>query len=168
MRQRNQEIGAARKEQGAALVEYAFISIIFFTVVLATIDFGRALYAYHFVSHAAREGARWAAVNGFTCGNSCNGTPPMNNGPASQTDVLNYVKNIAPAGIDSSNITVTACGVSGGPECADSTPRVCAGTPNDPTCVVGIQVGYKFNFLFPLVRNNSATLSSSSEMVISH
>ncbi|HXW54805.1 MAG TPA: TadE/TadG family type IV pilus assembly protein [Candidatus Cybelea sp.] len=167
-------------ERGGVAVEFAFILIVLMTIVLGIMDFGRALYAYHFVSHAAKSAARWAAVNGATCGapsstcdscdNSCNGTPPMNNGPASAGDIESYVTSLAPPGINTSALTTTANWTSN----ADS-PAVCTQAvggigpyENYPGCTVQVQVRYQFTFLFPLVSNKTLTLSGTSEMVIAH
>jgi Flp pilus assembly protein TadG len=162
-------------EEGSGLVEYALIFIVFITMLLGIMDFCRMLYAYHFVSNAAREATRWASVNGSTCAddNSCNGTSPMNNGPASLTDVQNYVSALAvPAGINTSS---TGCG---GSACLTTTPTwnpagsngptICSTTVNYPGCTVEVQVSYSFNFLFTLVHTSPVTLSSTSEMVIVH
>ena len=155
-----------RAEQGSSLVEYAFVVLIFMSMVLGIMDFGRALYSYHFVSHAAREATRWAAVNGSTCSgdSSCDGAGTMNSGPATPTDIQNYVANMTPAGIDSTKITTTATWLRG------NGPAVCntAGNKNAPGCTVEVKVSYRFNFLFPVVHSSAITLSSSSEMVVAH
>ena len=99
-----------RKEKGATLVEFAFILILVLTILLGIMGFGHALYAYHFVNHAAKEATRWAAVNGQTCNSdfSCNGSGYMNNGPASQANIIAYVQNLVPPGIISANVTTNA------------------------------------------------------------
>lgn len=168
-----------RAERGASLVEFAIIFMFFITMLLGIIEFSRALYAYHFVDHAAKTATRWAAVNGYTCSDdsSCNGTGGMNNGPASAENINDYVKNGVPMGIDPSRITATATW----PQQPDS-PPICGPTatnPNPPPpfsnfidnypgCTVEVQVNYEFHFLFPFVHNDPITLSSSSEMIISH
>jgi Flp pilus assembly protein TadG len=150
------------------MVEFALVCTFLLLLLFGIVDFGRALYTYHFLSNAARTGSRWAAVNGGACASdgSCNGTTPMNNGPASQTDVQNYVRGLATGGINSSQITVTACGVTGGGgKCADSPPGC---TLNEPGCVVKVTVSYNFSFLVPLVRKAAIPMTSTSEMVIAH
>jgi Flp pilus assembly protein TadG len=52
----------ARDERGAAMVEFAFVAVILFTLVFGIIDFGRAIFLYNNLTNAAREGARFAAV----------------------------------------------------------------------------------------------------------
>ena len=172
-------------EQGASLLEYAFIAMLFMIMLLGIIDFGRALYAYHFVSHAAREATRWAAVNGYTCGpgttagtpfdGSCNGTAPMNNGPASSTDIQNYVTSLVPSGLDSSKVTTTPnWPTPPEPAICTTTPTTLgcncyvAATQNYPGCTVEVQVQYAFSFLYPFVHRGTLNLSSTSEMVIVH
>lgn len=154
--------GKLADEQGSTQVEYALVFLLFMTMILGTIDFARALYTYHFLSNAAREGTRWAAVNGATCNNdsSCNGGGYMNNGPANQADISTYIKNnLTPLGIDTSKLTVTASWPGTGSGCT---------TANSPGCPVQVQVSYNFSFFSPLVYKNGLTLSSSSEMTISH
>jgi Flp pilus assembly protein TadG len=50
------------RQRGAAAVEFAMIAIVFLTVVLAIIDFGRWLYTINAAAEATRWGARIAAV----------------------------------------------------------------------------------------------------------
>jgi Flp pilus assembly protein TadG len=178
-------------EAGSTLVEFAFVFMLLMAMLLGIVDFGRALYAYHFISGAARQATRWAAVNGATCGapplgdNSCTApitcssgscTPCTNYGSclaATPADVRNYVKMLAQgADIDSSG---TDCG---GSACLVTTPTwnpagsggptVCATTTNAPGCTVEVQVQYNFNFLAPFVHSSVVTMSSTSEMVIAH
>lgn len=178
-----------RSQRGAAIVEYAFGVVIFMSLALGISAFGHALYAYHFVNNIAKEAARWSAVNGYTCDsirgdNSCNGTAPMNNGPAQLADVDNFVKNHAPNGIDISKISTSGCGIKGTSTCADSTPQACiTGNANfvainNPGCTVQVKVAYALTFIFPLLPKYATTtapctkaglcLSSTSEMIIAH
>lgn len=57
-----------RGERGQALIEVAFTTIILFILVLGIIDFGRAMFSYHAVSHAAQVGTRYALVRGKDSG----------------------------------------------------------------------------------------------------
>lgn len=159
-----------RGERGATLVEYALSLIFTLTLFLGIMGFGHALYAYHFVNNSAKEATRWAAVNGANCSydSSCNGTAPMNSGPASASDINTYVMNHIPAGIDPTKVTTSACGTQGGAVCAVSTPTFCATTPNAPGCTVQVTVSYSYNFIFPLLPSGPIAMSSSSDMVIVH
>jgi Flp pilus assembly protein TadG len=176
-------------EQGSGLVEYALIFLLFITMLLGIMDFCRMLYAYHFVSSAAREATRYASVRGSTCDDdsSCSLATP-DTGPAApgNTVVQDYVTTLAiPAGINTSS---TGCGSTGNSACLTTTATwpvptpessfctanstapgcICYTTANYPGCTVEVQVSYSFNFLFPLVHISPVTLSSTSEMVIVH
>lgn len=159
------------RERGASLVEFAFIFMVFITMVFGIIEFSRALYAYHFVNNEAKRATRWAAVNGYTCADdgSCDGTGGMNNGPASATNIQDYVANGAPMGINPNDITTAVSW-----PVQPGTPAYCnSASPyythyNDPGCTVEVHVSYEFHFLFPFIHNSPITLSSTSEMVITH
>ena len=165
-----------RGEEGAALLEYALIFILFMTLLFGIMGMGQMLYSYHFVSSVARDATRWAAVNGATCGtalggdSSCNGTAPMNNGPASTSDIQTYVTNHTPLGIQSSQITTTPTWPvqTGGPTICSAAVAGAGPYPNYPGCTVEVQVSYKYTFVFPLIRTTPLTLSSTSEMIIAH
>lgn len=148
-----------RSEKGSTLLEFALVFILFMTMLLGIAGFGHALYAYHFVSNAAREATRWAIVNGSTCASDSSCTAP-----ATPSDIDAYVKSLAPPGITAANITTTVtfspAGVSG--------PAICATTNNAPGCTVEVQVSYPFTFIFPLLPTKPITMSSTSEMVIAH
>jgi hypothetical protein len=49
--------------RGQALVEFALVFPIAMLLLLAVFDVGRAVFAYNGLTNAAREGARFAAVN---------------------------------------------------------------------------------------------------------
>jgi Flp pilus assembly protein TadG len=166
-----------RGQRGAVLVEYAFTFIFSMTLFLGIMEFGHALYAYHFVNNAAKEATRWAAVNGANCNydSSCNGTAPMNNGPAKSADVNTFVQNHIPPGIDTTKVTTTACGLADTGACAASTPKLCTtavgtqpATANAPGCTVEVTVSYGFSFIFPLIPGGPIAMSSTSDMVIVH
>ncbi len=126
-------------QRGNALVEFAFVVTLLLSFMFGILDFGRALYTYHFVSNAAREGTRYAIVRGST-------SPS----PASQTDVRNYLNNV-PLGISASAMTVTA-----------------TWTPdNNPGSTVEVTVHYNFKFMMPFLPNFTVVMKSSSQMVIS-
>ena len=160
------EITRCRKGQhGAALLEYAFVVILFLTLMFGIGGFGHALYAYHFVSNAAREGSRWAAVRGHNCTDDGSCTAP-----ATATDIQNYVKTIIPQGVDSTKVTITPTW----PVRADS-PTLCSAAvggvgpfSNYPGCTVEVKVQYTFNMIFPLVTTGPLTFSSTSDVIIIH
>jgi len=141
-------------EDGNGLVEYALVFMFLISMLLGIVDFGRALYSYHFLSNAAREATRWAAVRGNTCTNDGSCTAP-----ASTADIQTYVTNITPPGVDSSKVTTTPSWPGSGALCS---------VVNNPGCPVEVQVSYNFTFVVPFIRTTPLTLSSSSEMIIVH
>lgn len=132
-----------RGDRGSALVEYALTFIVFMSMLLGITDFGRAMYAYHFVSSAAREGARYAMVRG------CTPTTTICPTAADSSSVQTFVKNV-PLGIDSSKVTVNA---SWAPD-------------HKPGSVVTVQASYSFTFVFPFASSTPWSMRSTSKMVI--
>lgn len=53
-----------RDDRGAAAVEFALVLPILVVLVFGIVDFGRALFAYNYLTSAVREGGRFAAVQG--------------------------------------------------------------------------------------------------------
>lgn len=159
-------------ENGAVLVESAITIVLLFVMLFGVIDFGRALYTYHFVANAAREASRWASVNGY----SCTSDPACpNGGPASAANVQMYVENTAPPGIGTANSVQmcpppsTSAGVLG--VCASwpgNGTLACPSGSNSPGCPVQVTVSYNFGFLVPLIHRGVLPMSSSSETTISH
>ena len=97
-----------KKQKGSTLVEYAIVLTGFLMLIFGIIDFGRAMFAYHYVSSAARDAARWAMVNGYNCGgdSSCdtaNGAGAKHG--AFETAVQNYVTNRVPSSMQVANLT---------------------------------------------------------------
>ena len=50
-------------EKGSTLVEYAIGASVFLMAMFAVLEFGRALWAHNALTDAARQGARYAALN---------------------------------------------------------------------------------------------------------
>ena len=50
------------KQKGAETVEFALISLLFFAVLFAIIEFGRALFVWNALTEATRRGARMAVI----------------------------------------------------------------------------------------------------------
>lgn len=164
-----------RKESGATLVEMAFITILLLTILYGIMGFGHALYAYHFVNNAAKEGARWASVNGSACisDGSCTSS-------ATPSSISTYVQGLVPVGITAGNVVTTAAW-----PVQTNSPTICSAavngqgpTNNYPGCTVSVNVAYAFQFIFPLLPANTSTtapctqpglcMSSTSQMVIIH
>jgi Flp pilus assembly protein TadG len=150
-------------EDGNNLIEYAIVFMFFMSMILGIVDFSRALYTYHFLSEAAREATRYASVRGSTCNDdsSCSAATP-DAGPAAPGNnvIQDYVKTIAPPGVNPNSTDLTTTPSWPGPgACLDH---------NAPGCPVEVTVSYQFKFVVPFIRNTPLTLSSSSQMIIVH
>lgn len=128
--------------KGAGLIEFALAVFFCLMLLMAFIEFGRMMLVYNTIANAAREGARFAAVNGDAGGLRSAGTTQ---------DVVNEVRRFSRTGpLDPNRLTVTVVY----PDGANSTGRrvdVTVTYPYDPL------IGY-----FPLGVN----LSSTSRSVI--
>src|ERR1022692_4089309 len=83
-----------RSERGQSIVETVLCMIILLTMLFGIIQAGLALYSYHFIAEAAREGTRYAIVRGSACTSFASACP------ASATDIQNYVTGLGFPGID--------------------------------------------------------------------
>lgn len=146
--------------RGNALLEFALILPLLLTGIFGVIEFGRALYTFHFVSNAAREATRWASVRGQACDKSI--YPQAC--PANSTDVENFVKSIAPAGIDkgATKLTVNSAWL-----IPPGKTNPCSKFQNNPGCAVQVQVIYQFKFVLPFLPTQSFPMQSTSQMIIS-
>ena len=169
-----------RLQRGATLFEAAMMMMIFLTLIFAVCGFGHALYVYHALNTAAKEGTRWAAVNGETCADDNTCTTP-----ASASDIQTHVQNSLPASIDQSKANVTAQFLAPTPPVGSpGPPAVCTvAVPsttnpakkvgpfsNYPGCTVEVTIVYPYTFIFPALfqSNNTIQMSTTSEMVIVH
>jgi Flp pilus assembly protein TadG len=149
----------ARGERGSTLVETALSMVILSIVALGVMELSLALYTYHFLSDAAREGTRYAIVRGSSCTTYSGFTSAC---PALGADIQSYVRGLGFPGITPSLMTVTTIWPTTGASC---TPSV---TPcNNPGNLVQVTVSYRFPLSIPFVPANTLTMTSSSKMVIS-
>jgi Flp pilus assembly protein TadG len=119
------------------MVEAALTLIVFLMVFFGIVGFGRAIWAYSWVSHAAREGARWASVRGSKGAEV-----------ATATSVQDFVKNHM-LGLNAGHATV-----------ATSWP-----TDNNPGSTVVVMVTYDVTQVVPWVP--AISVQSTSKMSIS-
>jgi hypothetical protein len=136
-----------------------------------------AVYSYHFVSSAAQQGSRFAAVRGYTwsklqttnCGTSAPPSFTMIYGcTAASTDIQNYVQSLATPGINPSNVTINETNSYVWPgKRPDNTTALCSGSysPKSQMCLVQVTVSYTFNFL-PFLKLTQLTMSATSEQAI--
>jgi Flp pilus assembly protein TadG len=148
-----QHLRARDKEKGSTLVEFSLAVVAILIVLFGIIDIGRALYAYNWLSDAARRATRYAMVRGSKCSGLGTGCP------AYSPDIQNYVTSLAD-GIDTSQLTVTS-------QCfAPGTAR-----PGMPPCAapgwVKVTVQYQFHLLSPVMAPiNNWNMHSDSQRTV--
>lgn len=118
------------RQRGQAMVEMGFVIVLFVTLTMGVIEFGRAWMISNMITHAARDGARAAAVTP-TGSRGTGGT--ITNTSAIQTSVLNSIRNAVPT--TGFNVNVTQPTVGGIP-------------------MVQVQVTATVPYLFRLVGNS--------------
>ena len=138
-------------QKGLAIVEAAIVLPLFLLLVLAIIDGGRMIYTYGVMSHAAREGVRYAVVRGVEAGQDARRT---GDAPATDTQVETYVQNRAGPLSPIRAFTTWPLGSGGQPD-------------KKAGQVVEVRVEYDFNpvtpFFLPL---SPMVLTSTSRTVI--
>jgi hypothetical protein len=118
--------GLARREDGAAAVEFAIVASLFFMLVFGIIDFGFALHSWNNTANAAREGARKAAVD------------------SSVFDVTTRARDAA-AGLDPAKLTVTVVCSDGG-----SFSGTNCGSALEEGDIVRVVVDYTYDMITPV------------------
>jgi len=148
----------ARSEQGSALVEMALSLVVLLSVVFGIMEMSQALYTYHFISEAARDGTRYAIVRGSSCPAVLPGCPAAGTG----VDVQTYLRGQGFPGITPGLLTAVTSWPTTGSSC---TPSV---TPCDnPGNLVNVVVTYQFPLSIPFVPARTLAMTSTSQMVIS-
>lgn len=74
------------RQGGQALIEFTFVGIPVLFLLVCVFEISRGMWIYNTLSHAVKEGVRYAIVHGINCtsnGNAC----PVNLGPS--TNVCN-------------------------------------------------------------------------------
>jgi Flp pilus assembly protein TadG len=165
-------------EAGGTLLETAFSLLILLTVIFGIAEVSLALYSYHYVSNAAREGARYAIVRGSTWetapwnsngeGGACATDTNPGGCTASTAQIASYVSKLGFPGI---NITAGDVCVEYFTSVPTSPATTCSAnsSPNGYGNVVLVKVTYNFNFGLPFMHGaNSFTypLTSTAQMVI--
>lgn len=138
------------------MVEMAISMVILLTIVFGIMKICLALYTYHYISEAAREGTRFAIVRGSACAS------PGYECDATSSQIQTYVKGLGYPGIDPSAMTVTSSWA-GYPVSGTCVSAGC----NGPGDLVTVTVTYQFPLSIPFVPSSTLNMSSTSSMVIS-
>ena len=156
-------------DAGGAILEMAISSSILFAMFFGVFELTLASYTYHYVSAAAREGARFAIVRGST---SCVNTRNLSNCNASPTVIGNFVKRLPYPGINSAaNMTVAVSYLTATTDTSTGTTlttfAACAsGTCNQPGNLVSVVVTYAFPLTIPFVPKKTINVTSTSQMAV--
>jgi Flp pilus assembly protein TadG len=149
-------------EEGSAIMETAMSSIILLTFMFGVMEAGFALYSYHFISEAVREGTRYAIVRGSSAGTTNCAAPGPPTCIAQSADIQTYVKNLGFPGINPGNMTVTPAwsAYANGSSCPGTGPC------NSPGNLITITVTYSFPLTVPFIPAHTYTMSSTAAMII--
>lgn len=158
-------------ESGGTLVETAISLSLLFLLIFGLLEGSLAVYSYHYLSHAARQGARYAMVRGGSWGSTC-GDYTQAGCTATSDQISQYIENLGFPGIDGSkiNITVQCAAVSG-------TGFGTLGAYGSSCWAAGseVQVTISYPFSIPIAGINGTCNSptkfcmvSTSEMVIAN
>jgi Flp pilus assembly protein TadG len=145
--------GKLKSQRGVNLVEQALTITFLCSIMFGIIDCARLMYAYHFVSNAAREASRWASVRSQNS--------PV--GHATSGNIQTLVANVPGMGLDATKISTTLNWLpptNGSPACTGA-----AGS-NKAGCMVQVQVTYNYSFLMPLLPTSGVRMQSTSETVV--
>ena len=78
---RNAQSGRAER-RGSTFVEFSLFFIVFLVLIVQTIELGRVVWTYTTLTHAVREGARYARLNG-------------SDSPATDEQIVSVIENAA-------------------------------------------------------------------------
>lgn len=138
------------------MVETAIVMLLALTLIFGITEFGRALFAYHAISNAARLGTRYAIVHGANCiPAGCTAT---------KSSIQTFLRNVSP-GLNSNSLTVDSVTWNG--TALDSSKTCGSGANENMGCTVTVVVKYPFTFIVPFV-GNSLDITSTSQMVVSN
>lgn len=142
----------AGEEGGSSLVEFAVSGVVMFMMMIGVMNMSEAVYTYHYVSEAAREGSRYAIVRGSSVSS-----------PATQATIQTYVQNLGYPGINPSLMAVAASwkAYPSGTTCTPSS------TCNNPGNLVTVKATYSYPLSIPYVGKRTLTMTSTSSMIIS-
>ena len=146
------------------MVEFALVAPLFFLLLFGIIEAGRFIFYYETLSHATREGARYAIVNGAnTLG--CPSGPPAPASSACDTsgaDVVDEVRQAA-VGVPSSAVTVERCWWYVACDFATY-----GDGDNARGATVTVAASYTYSSLIPLVPLPPITVTAESSLVINN
>jgi Flp pilus assembly protein TadG len=140
-------------------VEFSLTASVFFMTLIGLMKVCLAIYTYHYISEAAREGSRYAMVRGATCAVSGVSCATATDGSGVQT----FVKGLGYPGISTSGMTVTTTW-SAYPSTGTCSPSTSC---NNPGNLVKVKISYAFPLSIPFRTTTTYTMNSTSAILIS-
>jgi Flp pilus assembly protein TadG len=142
-----------RDELGAEQVEFAFVVVLLFTLILGLFWFARAYNVHQTMTRAAREGARMAVLpSSFAAGNSFLDAPNV-----TKSESVVFASHIVPvllsANLDPAQVTGYSQQV-----------RWLNPGDSDQQCGVVIAFSYPFTFHIPFSSLNLATIHLNTQV----
>ena len=130
-----------QRQKGAAIVEFTISFLLFIVLSIGLFEMAGAMWVWTTLSHAARQGARFAMVHG-------------NNSPVTDSAIEQVVTDQA-IGLVKNNITVTV---------------TWEDAAKDPGDFVEVRAMYPFGFVTgsAIISNASIQLGSTSRMTIAY
>jgi len=152
------------RSRGQALVEFALVVPFFFLLLFGIIEAGRFIFYYESLSHATREGARYAIVNGAnTLGCPSGPAAPGTSGcDTAGNNVVSRVRQAA-RGVPSTGISVDRCWWY--TACNNGTH---GDGDNARGAMVTVAASYTYSTLLPLVPLPPITVTAESTLVINN
>jgi Flp pilus assembly protein TadG len=155
-----QRIGVfVRNDYGAAALEMAVSASVFLMCLFGAFKVCLAVYTYHYVAEAAREGARYLVVRGADCGTTfiTDSSCPAN---TDGSTVTSYIQGLGYPAITTSLLTVTTT------YSAYPSTTTCSGLCNSNGNMVTVKVKYAYPLSIPLFGSSTWNLSSTSSAII--
>ncbi|MGO9269912.1 MAG: TadE family protein [Terriglobia bacterium] len=155
-------------ERGAEIVEFAFVAPLLITLMLGIFWVGRAYNTYQTITHAAREGARYAAAP--TCATCVGATLQPLCGLGEATSMGQNTFPAQSGGSSSSVQAVVACALAADsldPNLAVIVAQSIALNSDQPPNQeqgVSVSVSYPVSFPIPFVKISPITLTTQVRM----
>jgi len=128
------------RERGSSLAEFAVVVPVLMLFALGIVDLSRGVMLYNTLSHATREGARYASVRSSQSGD-----------PATLSKVAAAIR-LRAANLDPDQVGVIAVWPAG----------------NVPGAVVTIDTTYPFETVTPFIPVGAVTIKSHSQATITY
>src|SRR5258708_4157233 len=95
-----------KRQKGSAMLEFTLVGIPMIFILISIFEISRAMWNYHTLAYAMREGTRYAVVHGANCS-----TDPLNSCQVTVGQIAQKIRD-AGIGLDSSqfNVTLTSSG----------------------------------------------------------